>query len=59
MIDSPYIEACCRLNERFPHLRHLWHLLWRVAARRACSAASVPPGLILMLILILVLMALP
>jgi hypothetical protein len=31
MIDSPYLEACCRLSERFPRLRRLWLLLWRIA----------------------------
>jgi hypothetical protein len=31
MVDSPYLEACCRLNERFPVLRWLWLLLWRAA----------------------------
>jgi hypothetical protein len=35
MVDSPYLEACCRLNERFPRLRLLWLLLWRVAIVRA------------------------
>jgi hypothetical protein len=31
MPDSPYIEACCRLNERFPRLRDLWLFLWHIA----------------------------
>jgi hypothetical protein len=35
MVDSPYIEACCRLNERFPSLRRLWLALWRAVMRCA------------------------
>jgi hypothetical protein len=35
MIDSPYIEVCCWLNERFPRFRRFWLLLWRVAIRHA------------------------
>jgi hypothetical protein len=31
MVDSPWIEACCRLNERFPALRGLWLRLWHWA----------------------------
>lgn len=30
---DPYAEACCRLAERFPTFRPLWHRLWRVALR--------------------------
>ena len=31
MVCSPYLEACCRLNEQFPRLRWLWLLLWHLA----------------------------
>jgi hypothetical protein len=44
MVNSPYIEACCRLNERFPALRRLWLYLWRraIASMLACSRSSRP-----------------
>jgi hypothetical protein len=35
MIDSPWIEVCCRLNERFPRFRRLWLLLWHLAIAHA------------------------
>jgi hypothetical protein len=35
MVDSLYIEACCRLNERFPRLHLLWLLFWRIAIHYA------------------------
>jgi hypothetical protein len=34
-VICPYVEACCRLNECFPHLRPLWHRLWYLAIRHA------------------------
>lgn len=34
-MDYPYVEACCRLAERFPVLRPLWHRLWRIAIVQA------------------------
>jgi hypothetical protein len=43
MVDSLYIEACCRLNERFPRLHLLWLLFWRIAIVCALRYEPRPP----------------
>jgi hypothetical protein len=35
MVTVLCIETCCWFNQRFPQLRRLWLLLWRMAIRYA------------------------
>jgi hypothetical protein len=37
MVTVLDVEACCRLNERFPALHHVWYYLWQRAIAHELS----------------------